>query len=744
MAEDPKPGTDLAGTGGALLALPLTATGLPTRSRLSAPSVPTNEAIAGFGFWRCLLALLLLLAPLLAAAAEQPRQAQPKGSPIPLTFFYESFAGAGSLLNFNGNAYINGTELRLTESAPSQAGSAFNNRRVQLGADYSFSSYFTFRMLNPGGSGADGLTFTVQTSSNSAVTVGGGLGYAGINNSIAVEFDTFLNGGGDADGNHVAIDINGDVFHNVYTAAQGYYVAYGNEFANGSTYHVWVDYNGATQTMEVRVAENSNNRSTAPLLLNKSGINLASILGTNQAFVGFTAATGGSWETHDIQTWYFQNRYEPIDTSGGNTYVQASSDATLSSLVTSQGSLSPAFSSGVFSYTVNVANAVSSITVTPTVSNAAASVSVNGVAVTSGTASGQIALNVGNNTITVLGVAENGSTQPYTLTVVRAPGAPTVSATAAASSITQTSATSGGTVTADGGAAISQRGVVYGTSPAPTTANAVVAVGGTVGSFSAGLTGLTPGLTYYVRAFATNSAGTAYGPEISFATLPDVTLSPGTYTFPPTAANGSGAAQSFSFANNGSVPVSIGTATVDGAPFSKGSDSCSGQTLVAGASCAVTALYSPTNASSHSGSLVVPITSPAVNSYTASLSGTSFLPTVQLDFSGSFNARITRNTAGSACNFDAANRCFVSSGVALANSNASNQGLPDDGFFASTAAHPDMQLAAFNGTGNDAWKATAVGTYPFAISTPGNYNFLHVIATSAAPAPASAVASRFA
>ncbi|SDD63179.1 lectin-like domain-containing protein, partial [Aquimonas voraii] len=505
------------------------------RSRLPAPLASTIESVDGSVFSRCLLALLLLLAPLFAAAAEPSRPAQPKGGPIPLTFFYESFAGAGSLLNFNGNAYINGTELRLTEAASSQAGSAFNNRRVQLGADYSFSSYFTFRMLNPGGDGADGLTFTVQTSSNSAVTVGGGLGYQGINNSIAVEFDTFVNGGGDADPNHVAIDINGDVSHNVYTAAQGYYAAYGNEFANGNTYHVWVDYNGANQTMEVRVHGN-NSRAAAPVVLNKSGINLASILGTNQAFIGFTAATGGSWETHDIQTWYFQNRYEPIDTVG-NTYVQASSDATLSSLATSQGSLSPVFSSGVFSYTVNVANAVSSITVTPTVTNAAASVSVNGVAVTSGTASGPIALNVGNNTITVLGVAENGSTQPYTLTVVRAPGAPTVSATDAASSIAQTSATSGGTVTADGGAAITQRGLVFGTSASPTTANSVVVVGGTLGSYSANLSGLAPGVTYFVRAFATNSAGTAYGPEISFTTLKlDQTISfsnPGNQTYSP-------------------------------------------------------------------------------------------------------------------------------------------------------------------------------------------------------------------
>ncbi|RZM21915.1 MAG: T9SS type A sorting domain-containing protein, partial [Pedobacter sp.] len=102
----------------------------------------------------------------------------------------------------------------------------------------------------------------------------------------------------------------------------------------------------------------------------------------------------------------------------------ASTDAKLSTLSTTAGTLSPVFASATTAYTANVPNATTSITVTPTVNDVTATVRINGTTVTSGTASGAIALNVGNNTITVLVTAQNGTTtQSYTLTVTRASAA---------------------------------------------------------------------------------------------------------------------------------------------------------------------------------------------------------------------------------------------------------------------------------------------------------------------------------
>ena len=94
---------------------------------------------------------------------------------------------------------------------------------------------------------------------------------------------------------------------------------------------------------------------------------------------------------------------------------------------------------------------------------------------------------------------------------------PTVTTTAI-TSITGNSASSGGDVTADGGAAVTARGVCWNTSGTPTIANSFTSDGSGIGTFSSSITSLSPGTTYYVRAYATNANGTAYGSQLSFAT----------------------------------------------------------------------------------------------------------------------------------------------------------------------------------------------------------------------------------
>ena len=92
--------------------------------------------------------------------------------------------------------------------------------------------------------------------------------------------------------------------------------------------------------------------------------------------------------------------------------------------------------------------------------------------------------------------------------------------TSSVSSITSTSANVGGNISADGGASVSARGLVYGTVSNPTLSNTVLTIGSGTGGFSGTISGLTPNTTYYIRAYATNSAGTGYGNEVSFQTLP--------------------------------------------------------------------------------------------------------------------------------------------------------------------------------------------------------------------------------
>ena len=88
--------------------------------------------------------------------------------------------------------------------------------------------------------------------------------------------------------------------------------------------------------------------------------------------------------------------------------------------------------------------------------------------------------------------------------------------TSSASSITATTAISGGTILTDGENSISARGICWSTSQNPTISDSKTTDGTGTGSFTSNLSELTAGQVYYVRAYATNSAGTAYGTQVSF------------------------------------------------------------------------------------------------------------------------------------------------------------------------------------------------------------------------------------
>jgi hypothetical protein len=94
--------------------------------------------------------------------------------------------------------------------------------------------------------------------------------------------------------------------------------------------------------------------------------------------------------------------------------------------------------------------------------------------------------------------------------------------TAAITLITGKSATGGGNVTVIGGAAVTARGVCFGLNRNPTIADNKTSDAQGPGAFVSALTGLKGNVTYYVRAYATNTAGTGYGPEVSFATPVDL------------------------------------------------------------------------------------------------------------------------------------------------------------------------------------------------------------------------------
>ena len=168
-------------------------------------------------------------------------------------------------------------------------------------------------------------------------------------------------------------------------------------------------------------------------------------------------------------------------------------------------------------YTVTVSNgngAVATITDAnhsilgkATVSNNTATITINGT-LTAG------------QTLTLCVFGYNKVTNLQEIVVANPVVAPTVTTTAI-SNIDKTTATGGGNVTADGGATVTARGICWSTSQNPTISGNHTTDGTGTGSFTSSMTGLTANTTYYVRAYATNSAGTAYGEEVSFTTLPE-------------------------------------------------------------------------------------------------------------------------------------------------------------------------------------------------------------------------------
>ena len=222
---------------------------------------------------------------------------------------YTDFSSVAGL-TLNGNAAQVGNVLRVTPATWDQAGSAFSTNTVSLAANASFSTYFQFRFTGAGGfndgigNGADGLVFVVQTVSNNVGGLGGGIGYAGITNSVGIEFDTWNNGSIDNNSsNHIGIDVNGDVQSVVLAEVTE------ADMNNGGIWNAWVDYNSVTQLLEARLSLSTIRPGAAMISLTRD---LAADLGTTNAFVGFTSGTGAAFANHDVLTWTLEDSFAPI------------------------------------------------------------------------------------------------------------------------------------------------------------------------------------------------------------------------------------------------------------------------------------------------------------------------------------------------------------------------------------------------------------------------------------------------
>lgn len=190
---------------------------------------------------------------------------------------------------------------------------------------------------------------------------------------------------------------------------------------------------------------------------------------------------------------------------------------------------------------------------------------------------------------------------------------PTVNQTSAVSAITGSSAQSGGNVSNDGGLTVADRGLVWSTSSGPTLSDSSASGGSGVGSFSAAMTGLSAGTTYYVRAYATNSLGTSYGPQRSFTTLS---------TVPPTVTTGSAS------------EITSASAEVSGNVTSDGGGTVTARGVAWGTDPSPSTADATVSAGSGTGPFQVeiagldPVTTYYARAYATNVQGTSYGPEV--------------------------------------------------------------------------------------------------------------------
>ncbi len=211
--------------------------------------------------------------------------------------FGMGFSNAGCM-QFNGSTDLDDSRLQLTNGGMNEAGSAFCNTPVDIRG---FSTDFTFQLSN---AEADGITFTIQNSPagpGALGPVGGGLGYGpdtpgeapGIGESVAVKYDLYSNAGEGADS--TGLYTNGAS----PTIPATDMTASGVDLHSGDTMSVHMIYDGVILTMTI--TDSSVNKSftkTWP-------VNIPSLVGGNNAYVGFTGGTGGQTASQKIETWTF-------------------------------------------------------------------------------------------------------------------------------------------------------------------------------------------------------------------------------------------------------------------------------------------------------------------------------------------------------------------------------------------------------------------------------------------------------
>ncbi|MGD0938418.1 MAG: chitobiase/beta-hexosaminidase C-terminal domain-containing protein [Terracidiphilus sp.] len=254
-----------------------------------------------------------------------------------------------SALNLINGASVTGGMLQLTDGGSGETRAAWFTTAVPV---QSFITNFTFELLN---ASADGMTFTIQDTGSGIWALGdpgGGLGYQGISNSVAVKFDLYNNAGEGSDSTGLYTDGAAPTVPAIDLSSTGI------NFHSGDILSAQLVYNGTDLTMTLTdTVTNATVTEVFP-------VNIPSIVGGNTAYVGFTGATGGASATQNVLSWTYVSpagnvAAVPTYSPAAGTYTTSQSvtisDATVGATIyyTTNGT-TPTTSSTVYSGPITV------------------------------------------------------------------------------------------------------------------------------------------------------------------------------------------------------------------------------------------------------------------------------------------------------------------------------------------------------------------------------------------------------
>jgi hypothetical protein len=211
---------------------------------------------------------------------------------------YADFSSTSGLA-LNGSATSSGGNLVLASQPNFQAGSAFTTSRVNISA---FTTSFQFQLVPTTNPPADGITFSIQGVSPTALGgAGGGLGYAGIQSSVAVKFDDYYNNyeNGvqhvDPSNSTTGLLTDGNTPPGEDLSGSGIYLN------TRDVFQASLSYTGSTLGLTIKDV-------TTGISTNRSfNVDIQSFVGADTAYVGFTGGTGTLAASEQIEKWSFDS-----------------------------------------------------------------------------------------------------------------------------------------------------------------------------------------------------------------------------------------------------------------------------------------------------------------------------------------------------------------------------------------------------------------------------------------------------